>query len=291
MLVLVTCASASAAGQEEPPPLGRAAIQIDRVEVDPAARSGDVRGVSVSFRYRVGRVDTDKALFLLAFFDEVRGLRVKSAVSDWAYRDRRMNLHGKTQLLTVPRFTWHEGSLFVPFYAMKLAPGPHRFALSFEGVSDTRACQTGGRPQKLEVRGGRDVVVDTVKPPYKMVQLLVSRVHVVEKATDALFPSRRARPDLAWKAFFQIELHKGIVHSSPTRDDSYTGAWTVYTDPFPFSEGDQLTLDIIDRDVLSHDLLGRFGFSLEDLTSRGDKTLPLHRDAVTSLVLGPMKIR
>lgn len=293
MLAAAIFVTAPAAGEDgpAPPPIGGAAIQVDRVQVDPDSRSGDVRGISVSFRYRVGRVDTENALFLLAFFDEVRGLRVKSAVDDWTYRDRRMNLHGKTQLITVPRHTWREGSVFVPFYAMKLAPGRHSLALSFEGVSDVRACQSGGRPSRLEVRGGRGVVIDVVKPPFRTVQLLVRRVNVVEKATDTAFSARRARPDLAWKAFFQIELNKGIVHSSATRDDCYSGTWSQYTDPFPFSEGDRLTLDVIDRDLMSHDLLGHFTFTLEDLVGRAATTPPLADGAVTSLLLAPAKLR
>ncbi len=270
-------------------PLRGAAIQIKELRLDADARSTDVRGLALEFRYRVGRVETDKALFLVARLTDERGRRVASAVDDWSFRDRDMNLHGKTQLLTVPRYSWHRGTIFVPFYAMKLAPGPHRLSLSFEGVSDVRACKSGGQPDRIEVIGAEGAAVDLVKPPYRMVRMMVRRIEVVEKNTDAVFASRLSRPDLAWRAFFQLDLHKGKVHSSSTRDNSFRGAWNQYTEPFPFSEGDRLTLTVIDRDVMSHDLLGRFRLTLDQLTREGGLTLD--GGSVTELVLGPSKVR
>lgn len=277
-----------APAQAEDAPLRGAAIQLKELRIDAEARSTDVRGVSVDFQYRVGRVSADKALFLIAHFADERGHKVVSAVSDWAFRDQQMDLHGKTQLLTVPRYSWQHASLFVPFYAMKLAPGPHRLTLSFEGVSPAQSCKSGGQSRRIEVQGGQGAAVELVKPPFKMVQLLVQRVEVVEESTDPPIPPRKARPDLAWKAFFQLDLHKGKVHSSETYDDRFVGTWKLYSTPFPFSEGDKLTLTVIDRDLLSHDLLGSFSLSLDDLIRAG--RTPLSGGSVKRLILGPTKI-
>ncbi len=296
-LVMVALTLASAPGSvafaqdDDSPPIRGADIQLKAIKVDPDSRDTDVRGITISFQYRVGRVDTDKALFLLAFLDEGYDEHVKSTVEDWAFRDKQMNLHGKTQLLTVPRFTWQRGSLFVPFYAIKLPAGRHRLTIDFSAVSDTRSCTSGRRPQKLKVIGGEDVHIEFVKPPHKMVQIVVRRVEVVEKATDGLGATRRGRPDLAWKAFFQLGLHKGKVHSSKTRDDSYVGTWTRKSDPFPFSEGDKLTLSIIDRDVLSHDLLGSYTFTPDELIEAPRSARPLKNGAVERLELGAILVR
>lgn len=290
---LATASSPTAHAEDDgtDSPIRGADIQLKSIEIDADSRNRDVRGITISFRYRVGRVDTDKALFLLAFLDEGHGQLVKSTVEDWAFRDKLMNLHGKTQLLTVPRYTWQEGSLFVPFYAIKLPEGRHRLTLDFAGVTKTQSCTSGRRPQKLEVIGGEDAHVEFVKPPHKMVKLAVKRVEVVEKATDGLGATRRGRPDLAWKAFFQLGLHKGKVHSSKTRDDSYVGTWERRSGPFPFSEGDKLTVTIIDRDVLSHDLMGSFNFTLDELIGATRSAEPLSGGAVERLVLGNVEIR
>jgi len=48
---------------------------------------------------------------------------------------------------------------------------------------------------------------------------------------------------------------------------------------------------VIDRDLMSHDLLGHFTFTLEDLAGRAATAPPLADGAVTSLVLAPAKLR
>ncbi len=267
-----------------------AAIEVRDATIEPNSSLGGARGLTVSFRYRVGRITMDKALYLVAHFSTAQGKKVGALVRNKAFRDREGSLHGKTQLVTVPRNSWRKASLFVPFYAMKLAAGEHHLSVHLSALSDTGACKSGRPPRPVKVIGEARAKVSMTKPPYKFIELLVRQVQVATEATDvSLFRARKARPDLQWRVGF-AESAGGILHTSKTRDDTYLANWTEYTTPFPLSEGDRVTISVLDRDVVSHDHLGSVTVSLKELVQRGPSSAPLKNSNVHRLILGSVKV-
>jgi hypothetical protein len=265
-------------------------IEIRRLTVDGDARLEDVRGVGIGLEYRVGSVEVDKALFLVARVS-VGGRKVGSLVSNVAYRDGNDgSLHSKKQLVTVPRRAWRQTSLFVPFYAMKLAAGPHELGVDLEAVSDPGQCKTGERPEIVRIVGERSAAVSITKPPYELVQILVRRVDVAEEAADSSIWPWRTRPDLAWRARLQAGAG-GVLFTSEVRDDTYSASWSQYSPEFPLSQGDRLTLSVIDRDVMGHDTLGSVKLTLDDVLGRGEGATSLSAGKVSSIVLGRVKVR
>ena len=84
------------------------------------------------------------------------------------------------------------------------------------------------------------------------------------------------------------------MHSSSTHDDTYSASWKRYSPPFPFSQGDRLTIAVLDQDVMSHDRLGSVSLTLEDLQKHGGGAAPLaasSKGSITSLVFGALKLR
>lgn len=274
-----------------------AAVEIDELRLDPDARLEDALGLSIAFRYRVGTVEADKALYLVARLGE-GGARVKALVESASLRDRNDgSLHGKRQLVTVPRGTWREASTFVPFYAMKLSAGQHRLDVKLEAVSSPGSCKTGERPHLIPIVGDESAQVAITKPPYKMIELLVRRIRVDDLAADASIWPWRARPDLRWRLRIQAGAG-GVMHSSEVRDDVREATWTKHSRPFPLSQGDLLTISALDRDVMGHDELGRVKVSLDELLALGQSTHLQGRldggaggPKVLDLELGPVKAR
>lgn len=289
-LVLGTHDAWGESSQEQAPYLG-AAIEVQGLVVDSDTRAGDARGLKLSFRYRVGRVASDNALHIVGYFTSKRGQKVRALVEDKAYRDRDGFLHGKEQLLTVPRNVWKQGSLFIPFYAMDLAEGRHALSLHFTALSDTGSCKAGRPPRAVKVIGQTSVALELTKPPFKLVQMLVRHVTVAEEPTDvSLFRPRKRRPDLTWRLQFR-DGQEGVIHSSKVRDDTYDARWTQYTSEFPFSRGDRLTLTVLDEDVMSHDQLGSIKLTLDQLLEHGKSSTPLKVGTSSKVTLGQVKIR
>jgi hypothetical protein len=285
-----------ARAEEGPAPRGEA-VEIRDLSLDPDARLEDARGLSIVLRYRVGTVEADKALYLLARIGE-GGARVKALAESASLRDRNDgSLHGKRQIVTVPRGAWREASMFVPFYAMKLAPGAHRLDVKLEAVSAPGNCKTGELPHLIPIIGDAGAQVAITKPPYKMIQVLVRRIEVDDRAADVSIWPWRARPDLRWRLRVQAGAG-GVMHSSEVRDDVRVATWTKHARPFPLSQGDLLTISVLDQDVMGHDELGRVKVSLDELLSFGPSThleARVDRDAggpkVLDLELGPVKVR
>lgn len=288
LVVLTLLLFAWPVGAEEVRSLG-SSIELRDLVVSADHRYEDAQGVKLDFRYRVGRVNTEKALYLVAHVSEEGGAKVGSLSTSAVFRDREGFLHGKKQLLTVPRNRWREGSIFIPYYAMKLAPGSHRIRLEFDAVSDVGSCKTGERPRRIRVRGENEATVSITKPPYKMVQLLVQRIDVAQVPTDtALLLRWKVRPDLQWRLRVRAGAG-GVVHTSDTRDNSYSGRWKQYSPAFPLSHGDRLSIIVQDEDFMGDDELGVMKVTLNDLLSHDSSSLPLKGGSVRSLVLGPVK--
>lgn len=278
------------ASQEQASYLG-AAIEVQGIVVDTNRRVEDTLGIRLSFRYRVGRVTSDKALHLVAYLASKRGQKVRTLVEDKAYRDRDGFIHGKEQLLTVPRNVWKQGTLFVPFYAMDLGEGRHALSLNLTALSDTGSCEAGRPPRAVKVIGQTSADIGLTKPPFKRVQILVRHVTVAEEPTDiSLFRSRKGRPDLTWRLQFKAG-REGVIHSSKVRDDTYDARWSQYTSEFPFSQGDRLTLSVLDEDVISHDSLGSIKLTLDQLLEQGSRSTPLKVGTSATVKLGQIKVR
>lgn len=278
---------------EEAGPLG-SAVELRDVAVDPDRRVGDVRGLGVDVRYRVGRVGVDSALFLVAHLEAEGGRRVASLVKSAAVRDRDGLLHGKAQLLTVPRNAWREASLFVPFFAMDLAAGPQELALRFSALANTGACQSGRPPQRVKLLGETRVAAVFTKPAFARVRLLARRIEVAPEATDVGLPGARGgRPDLRWRLGYRTAgLGPGgevVLHESPVRSDTFIGAWAEPSPPVPVSQGDRLTLAVVDRDLARDDRLGEVALSLDELLGPGPPPA-LADGAVRAVELGPVEV-
>jgi len=274
----------------EESPLTAEAIEVRRFHVDPAARFEDARGLALSLEYRVGSVEVDKALFLVARLSKKGGQKVDSLVKSAAFRDGNDgSLHGKKQLIAVPRGSWRKTSLFVPYYTMKLAPGTHPLSIKLEAVSDPGRCKYGELPHLVRIIGKSTADFELTKPPFKMVRILVRHVQVVEEATDVSLWPWRARPDLRWRARFRAGAG-GVVFESEVRDDTYSADWTQYSPVFPFSQGDRMTLSVLDQDVMGHDTLGSVKLTLDELLHH-DTASPLSAGKASAIVLGPVKTR
>lgn len=292
-MLTVVCLSGAAWGENGPgrqaPYLG-AAVEIREVSISPNEKHGDTRGLRLSFRYRVGRVTADRALHLVAHLSTRGGQKVRSLIGDKTFRDRDGLLHGKQQLLTVPRNQWKKGSFFVPFYAMKLTEGHHELSLHFSALSDTGSCATGQEPRPVKLIGETSTRVTLSKPPFKMVQILAQQVTVTKEKTDiSIFRSHKARPDLKWRILFK-GISEQVIHESDVRDDSTTATWNQYSPEFPFSQGDRLTLSVLDEDVIRHDHLGSLKLTLEELLQLEDHPAKLKAGS-SELRLGRTKVR
>jgi hypothetical protein len=266
-------------------------IEVQRLAVEPAAQREDAHGLNIGLRYRVGAVEVEKALYVVARITMANGSKVTALAKSAAFRDRNDNsLHGKKQITPVPRGTWRETEIFIPYYAMKLAPGDHQLTVRLEAVSDPGQCKFGERPRLVPVIGKNQSSFTLTKPPYKMVQLLIRSANVIEEASDVSLWPWRARPDLKWRLRFRAGAG-GIMHSSKVRDDVYSAGWKEYSPEFPFSQGDLLSLSVLDQDVMSHDELGTVKLSLQELLDLRQNPRPLKAGKVSSLVLGPIKAR
>lgn len=296
-LALAAALPAGRARGEEPVTLG-SAVELRDVAVDPDRRVGDVRGLGIDVRYRVGRVGAGSALFLVAHLETDGGRRVASLVKAAAVRDRDGLLHGKAQLLTVPRGTWRAASLFVPFFAMDLDAGPHRLALRFSALAATGACQAGRPPQRVKLLGETRVAAAFTRPRFARVRLLVRRIEVAPRATDVgLAGARRGRPDLRWQLGYRTTVVAApgqpggevVLYESEVRDNTFVGAWAEPSQPVPVSEGDRLTLEVVDRDLARDDRLGRVELSLDELLRPGPPPA-LADGAVRSIELGRVAV-
>jgi hypothetical protein len=258
------------------------------VETDPNRRQGDVHGVLISFSYRAHLVGDDPAVVLEVRLRGAKGRPVRAAVASPALRDRSGHLRVTVSLEVSAGEGQSLAQAFVPFYAMDLDPGPHRLDLGLKALGLTQA---GLEQRPVEVRGGKAVAVTITKPPFRMAQLGVRRVEVEPDAYDAaLARPRKARPDLAWRLSYKGML-PGVVFTSRTQSDRYEATWQQQAPPFPFCEGDVLTLQILDADFVDHDVIASFPFTLEQLGQAGVADEPLRRGKVRILELTPVTLR
>lgn len=212
-----------------------------------------------------------------------------------------------------------ETSLFVPYYALQLPPGPHllRFRIS-------AAPAGAGRSPRSETGGGTaDAIIQM--PVVKSLRLgvrsaEVGRFHgaggVIASAltvgASTLLVSPGDKPDLFWT----VEYGGRGLYRSPVRYKRKQAEWTAPSDWVRMAAGDRLRIHVYDRRVASdaarffsgmvttgmflHPMpvrsygveeMGVFDVSVDQLLRAGDGLGPLKNGSITRLLLAPPQVR
>jgi hypothetical protein len=277
--------------QGEPSLLPPESINLRNISVRGRAKSGQVSGVEVSFQYAI-KGGSDRAdTYLIGRLIGPTGVSLKANPVFRQLSDEGGALVSQRRLDSRSWGLSKRGSFFFPYFAMDLPPGEHQAKVAFEGQVELQLGKTR-LPVPLEGAIAQDVRF--TKPPAKMVRLGVRRIEVAEGSYDTVIFARRsrARPDLAWYALFDLGrgVFGGTIHTSPSVQDSYRAAWDQATPTFPLSEGDRLTINVMDIDVAKNDLIARFDFSLDEL-EKAAAGQPLSSGRVLAFELGTVEVR
>ncbi len=244
-------------------------------------RLRDVRGVEISFEYKIegGSKRIDYYISSRLRGDDGAFVRTRSKAK--MFSDTEGVVRSKAALDENNIGQWASAEIFFPFFSLDLQPGAHSTTAVFEGQY---LLEIKGRPRLVKLVGSEPLAVDFVQPPFKNVTLKVNRIEVAEGSYDFTFGAkgRKRLPDLAWSLSYAARYHAEIYRSSTARD-TYTISWHETQRPFVFSDGDRLTLTVLDQDVASPDVIGRFTFSLEELQAAVKAGQPLKRGKVVSL--------
>lgn len=265
-------------------------VEVQDVAVDGDTRRGNIRGFTVSYRYRVRENATSegRGLRLVADLRGPDGRKVQTTLRDSLRRDRSGSLRVTSFLVSEQSGRWHLTSFFVPFYILKLHPGPQRVTLALKAERSPSPEDLSAPPTPVKLIGSTSASFEINKPPYRMVQLLVRELEVAAVNTDVSFlRPHKARPDLQWRVTFEGDMTE-YLHVSSHHNDRFSANWSQYSRPFPVSEGDRLTLSVVDHDVMSHDDLGVFSFTLDQLVAFGNLQPLLCGGAVHKMVLAPV---
>jgi len=257
------------------------AIEIDDLAIDPSALEDDLRGFRVGFRYRWTTGDPAALATVNIRFATTGGRPIRAAVDEMEYRDHGGRLRAQTEVTgNVSR--WIANEVFIPFYVVDLPAGQHQVTALIEIEAESG---TGQGREPTVVRSGGDAVAVIDKPPVTMVRVLVPRIEVSRGVYDpVILRPHKAAPELTWS----LRLGRGaghVVHQARFHWDTYEAEWDQPTPPFPWSEGDGMTVSVIDVDTLLSDVLGTFSFSYEDLCRRAAERVPLSRGRVSHLSL------
>ncbi len=286
---LLTSASSAEAQAPSSPDAGVAApyVQVMAAPPEPGVRHRGIGGIRISFLAKAFETTARNTISVDAHVKTSDGKAVRAAVDSRAVSDGQGRLRVSTQISSIA-LRQRKSELFIPFWAMKLPPGAHD--LTIELTARMKSNTTSARPSEtpIEVRGKSVVGTRIQKPPTRSVQVLVSQVVASPIAADASFlRPRKARPDLFWRLLFD----RVSVYSSPVCTDCRQAKWKRYSPVVQVSEGDLITVSILDRDVAKNDRLGSFVFTLETLQNIASSKVPLALSDVDSLLLGPVKLR
>lgn len=271
--------AAAAGGEVEPPPPARAPgpIELGELVIDPGVREDDLRGFSVGFRYRWPSPPPPNPSVTTAariHFFAADGSPIRAAVDDPEYRDFGGRLRVETTLVgPSTEFTTRE--FFIPFYAVELPVGQNQVTAHLE---------VDGGEAPL-VRGVDDAVAILAKPPVQMVRVLVPRVEVRPGTYDAvLLRPHKGAPDLTWSLRLG-RSSRHVIHQAGVHWDTTVATWDRPTPPFPWSEGDGMTISVLDEDAMIPDVLATFYLSYEELCRHAARGAPLSRGSVTHFSL------
>lgn len=286
---LLTSAATAEAQAPGSPDAGVVApyVQIMAATPAPNVRHRGVGGVEVPFLAKAFEASARNTIYIDAHVKTSAGKAVRAAVDNSAIADERGLLRVATQISSISR-KGRNSSLFIPFWAMKLPPGAHDLTIELSARMKTGVSSRTSSETPLETRGKNVIQTRIQKPPTKSLQVLVSEVVASPFAADASFlRPRKARPDLFWRLLFD----KVSVYSSPVCTDCRRATWKRHSPVVHLSEGDLVTISVLDRDVAKNDSLGSFVFTLETLQNIAGSKTPLALHHVDSMVFGPVKVR
>lgn len=271
-------------------PAGPVTVEVEEIMVNPNERREDVRGLTVTLRCKSTGGGPNTSVSLGARLTNAQGQSIRATVRRPMFHGGAGHVGSGQSLIVAGEGTSTSTALFVPFFLMDLPQGPQKLRVQVE-PSGGVASQVGSSDVPVKVQGHLERVFDVVKPPVRMVSVMVASVQVEPDAYDAsLLRSHKARPDLMWEAHFG-QRFVGGVHRSRIQNDTYIAAWQQGTGSFPFSEGDRLTVSVFDEDVASDDLIGAFSFSVEELERQARQNVPLSRGKVQQLLFGSIQVR
>lgn len=267
-------------------------VVVRDVRANPRAKNGDVYGVEVSFLSHVSGGSDGAKISLAGWLLRPDGSPVRTNGHFPRLRSREGGLQVRSRLRSFGGGSWRRTSLFFPYFAMDLAPGEQRAKVAVEATAEV---ELGATPREIRLEGFTPPEIRFRKPPAKTIRLGVSRIEVAEGRYDTVLLARRTRrrPDLAWVVHFRERpgIWSFEVFRSNTVQDSYSALWDLTTPPFPLSEGDRVSLTVLDIDVAKNDNIARFSFSLEDLQKAAASRQPLSRGRVHKLELGTVEVR
>ena len=258
-------------------------VVVDHVRIDSRCLMDGVWGVRVSFSHRWSGLPEGATGTIAVRFATADGRPLRTTVESPALRDRQGHLRLEASSSTEGGAMLSD--LFVPFYAIDLPAGAHQIVPTFEAE----------RTDGLRGRVDHPLRIDDalppftiVKPPTREINVLVTRVEVAPGQYDAaLFRLYKARPDLYWRVRFGSRPGS-VVHASRIHNDTYNTEWNRATSTITWSEGDQISIDVLDADVTLDDLLASFTFTYEQLLMAYERGRPLSRGAVRHLSLEVM---
>lgn len=279
----VECWEAAPAAATPSPASLPLALEIVDVLVNADRRQPDVRGIGISIEPRVTSGGPDDAVSYRVRLYDAKGQPIRATVQNIFTSDRGF--------VRPEPVGFGGGELFVPYYLIDLPAGEQQIKVAVEGAERTRRDPSAPPPPPVELSGVLERTATITKPPFRMVHLAVASVSVEPGGYDAsLFRARKSMPDLMWEVRFGPR-HLGRVYTSSVRDDTFAATWDRGPAPFPFSQGDVMSLAVLDHDVARDDVIGELSFTEAQLVAQAQANLPLARSKVTQLVLGLLEVR
>ncbi len=181
---------------------------------------------------------------------------------------------------------------FVPYVALPLPPGPHVLTAIVHGKEATT---TGDRthtfeiemPRRWEIRVGvREVRVEGFDDEDGITRAVRRGAAAAVERTQPLRPAKFERSDPRWKLVY----NRRFVHTSRTRKDTRRARWRRRAPWMVVSGVDTVRIDVEDVDLVFHDDLGSFVFSVEELVAgkaltaqRGGTSIRLMKTQVRAL--------
>jgi hypothetical protein len=254
------------AGPIEPPAPHGEGVELRGLRVESGAKVQDLTGLSVSFEYRMPGADFDETGWLAGRLELSqkgrKSLWVKAALSNAWYRDSRGRARVKARLQADSNDEWQASSLFFPFCDMDLPPGDHRVRIDLKA----RRVPEFGRPiDSTPLLAEPLEPVAFAKPGATKLRVGVRSAKVPEGDHEGMtMDERQQRPDLSWSV--ELRGDRTIkLFTSPEVSDRFAASWTVDSPPFVASEGDLVTIRVVDRDIVLHDEMMLFRLTAKQL--------------------------
>lgn len=255
------------AGPIEPPRAHGVGVELRGVRVEADAKRGNLRGLAVSFEYRMPGADFDETGWLAGRLELGQKGRknpwVKATLSHPWYRDSRGRARVKARLQANSNEEWQPAELFFPFCGMDLPAGEHEVRVDIKArrvpefarpidstplLAEPLAPVALSKPDSTKLRVGVRSAVVPVKSDYEGMTM-----HEGQKG-----------PDLRW--ILELQGDRTIkLFASPEVTDRFHASWTVASPPFFMSEGDLATLRVVDTDLAADDEVMRFQLSAAQL--------------------------